>query len=290
MVTKRQIESDILGLNTFQSITRAYTEIAAIRVRKTRNSVLINRDFINKLEDVFKDVHTSYAREVMKLGTKSDKASQKVTFLAHNGKTVAVLLSANTGLYGDIIDRTFRLFLKESNENNYEVTIAGKLGLAFYQSEMPDKPYTYFDISDQEFNVNELAQLINHVVQYEEIRVYYPTFQSAINQEPSRYVISAETPLSEIREREGKKEYYLFEPSLKEILVFFEQEIFSSLMDQTVRESQLAKFAARIMALDRAGENIKKELQKLRLEKLKVVHNTANRKQLHSLASLNMWN
>lgn len=289
MSTQREIENDISRLETFQSITNAYTEIAAIRMRKTRNSVLLNREFITRLADVFKDVRTSYAREVLKLGRKKGDETEKITFLAHNGKTVAVFISANTGLYGDIIERTFRLFLKEVREDNLEATIAGKLGLSLYTSAEPNRPYTYFDLSDREFNPNEFAQLIQHVVQYEEIRVYYPTFRSAVTQEASRYVISAETPISEIRQREGEKDYYLFEPSLKEVLVFFEQEIFSSLMDQTIRESQLAKYAARIMALDRAGENIKDELSDLNLEKLKVAHRNANRKQIHRMASMKMW-
>ena len=289
MATEKELQSEIESLKTFQSITTAYTEIAAIRMRKVRDSVLKNRNFLTELDDVFKDVRTSYAREVLRLGTRKERASEKVTFLAHNGKTVAVFVSANTGLYGDIIERTFRLFIKEVLEDDLEVTIAGKLGLSIYQSRYPDRPYTFFELSDQEFNAEQLALLIKHVVQYEEIRVYYPTFHSAVNQQPTKYVISAETPLSEIKAREGQKEYYFFEPSLKEILVFFETEIFSSLMDQTVRESQLAKYAARIMALDRAGENMKEELKKLNLSRLKIKHSVENRKQIHSLASIKMW-
>jgi ATP synthase F1 gamma subunit len=286
----RSIVRDMNELKTLQVVTRAYTEIAAVRMRKTRNSVLLNREFVTALDDVFADVRASYTQEVVRLAT-GRRGEEGITFLAHNGKTVAVLLSANTGLYGDIIEKTFRLFLEELKRNpaNIEVAIVGRLGLTLFQSEMPQTPYTFFEVPDTNITPASLAQLISHIVQYEEIRVYYPTFQSAIRQIPSRYTISAETPLSELQEKGGRKSKYLFEPSLRDILVFFEREIFASLMDQSVREAQLAKYASRIMTLDRSGENIKTSLKELGLNKLKAEHRIRNRKQLESINSVNLW-
>jgi ATP synthase F1 gamma subunit len=286
----RSIESDINQLKTLQTVARAYTEIAAVRMRKTRNTVLLNREFVTALDDVFSDVRANYTREVMKLGVKR-RGQEGITFLAHNGKTVAVFLSANTGLYGDIIERTFRKFQDELQQSpeQIEVAIVGRLGLALFQASMPGHPYSFFEVPDTNITPRHLSQLIGHIVQYEEIRVYYPTFQSAIRQLPSRYTISAETPLSELQERGGRKSKYLFEPSLKETLIFFEREIFASLLDQTVREAQLAKYAARIMTLDRSGENIKKSLKELGLDKLRVEHRVKNRKQLEAISSMKMW-
>jgi len=290
MNNKNEIVQSLSDLKTFQLIIRAYTEIAAVRMRKTRNSVLLNREFVTALDDVFSDVRASYAREVRQLARKTG-GENGITFLAHNGKTVAVFLSANTGLYGDIIQKTFRLFLEEVKlgKENIEVAIVGRLGLALFQSALPTTPYTFFEIPDTNITPSQMAQLIGHIVQYEEIRVYYPTFQSAVRQEPSRYTITAETPLSELQQEGGRKDKYLFEPNLKEILVFFEREIFGSLMDQTVRESQLAKYAARIMTLDRSGENIKENVKRLNLQKSRIEHRQKNRKQLEILSSVNMW-
>jgi len=286
----RSIEKDIGELNTLQLVARAYTEIAASRMRKTRNSVLLNREFVTSLDDVFADVRANYAQEVMKLAIKR-RGQEGITFLAHNGRTVAVLLSANTGLYGDIIERTFRMFLEDVRKTpgEIEVALVGKLALALFESAMPKHPYTFFELPDTNITPQSLSQIIGHIVQYEEIRVYYPTFQSAIRQLPSKYIISAETPLSELQEQGGRKTKYLFEPSLRDILIFFETEIFASLMDQAIREAQLAKYAARIMTLDRSGENIKKSLKGLRLDKLKVEHRIKNRKQLEAISSINLW-
>lgn len=284
----RSLKDDITELTTLQLVSRAYTEIAAVRMRKTRNSVLLNREFITALDDVFLDVRTSYAGEIIKLGSRGQEG---ITFLSHNGKTVAVFLSANTGLYGGIIEETFDLFLSEvmKRPKDIEVAIVGKLGLALFESALPNHPYTFFDIPDTNITPSQIAQLIGHIVQYEEIRVYYPLFKSAVNQVPARYIISAETPVAELRATTDAKVKYIFEPSLKDILVFFEREIFASLMDQTVRESQLAKYASRIMTLDRSSENIKSGLKKLNLDMMRLEHKEKNRKQQDLMSSMNIW-
>ena len=68
--------------------------------------------------------------------------------------------------------------------------------------------------------------------------------------------------------------------------MFFETEIFASLFDQVVREGQLAKFASRVMAMNKADGNIIEKLKQLRIEKLKISHKVTNRKQLNSLSGL----
>lgn len=285
MKDKKKIQQEVGQLGGFLTLTRVYTELASTRMRKTRDNVLQNRQFLASINDVFTDVRVSYAREVLQLGKRKTDNSGNITFLSHNGKTVAMFLSANTGLYGDIIDNTFRLFLKELKDNpEMEVTLVGKLGYQYFTNQMAGRPFTYFDLSDVAIAHDQLSDIIKHLVQYEEIRVYYPAYQSAVSQKASRYSISAETPIAELSARD-EKSVYIFEPNLKEILIFFEKEIFASLLDQTIRESQLAKFAARIMALDRAGENIKEELKKLNLLASRVRHVTQNKKQNDSLVS-----
>ncbi len=71
--------------------------------------------------------------------------------------------------------------------------------------------------------------------------------------------------------------------------MFFEKEIFASMLDQTVRESQLAKFASRMVALNRAGENIKSSLDISVIQKRVIDHALANKKQLNAISSISLW-
>lgn len=283
MAKARNIDSELTQLRALQTLVRVYEEIASFRMKRIRESVLKNREFLKEINTVFEEVRLSYAREVRELAKKKGKpGAEKVTFLAHNGKTVAVLLSANTGLYGDIVKKTFSLFLSEIATGKVETTIVGRHGLSLYLAEDTGIPYTYFDLPDSSVTPEDLDRIVGHIVQYEEIHVYYGEFLNVIKQNPAELTISAEISLKDTPGEAHVK--YIFEPNLKKILSFFETEIFASLFEQAVREGQLAKFASRVMAMNKAEENIDEELKDLVLEKLRVNHQITNRKQLNSLA------
>jgi F0F1-type ATP synthase gamma subunit len=279
---KREMEEiRILGI-----LARAYAQIASARMKNIRQSVTSSRDFLLAIDEIFREVRDSYVKKVQALAKKrKTQGGEKITFLAHNGKTVAVFLSANTGLYGDIIQQTFDLFLKEVRQGGVEATIVGRLGLALFLDEEPKRPYTYFDLPDWQADEESMVKIIKHLVPYEEIHIYYGKFESVVRQTPEMFNISAQTPLEEGK-GEGARIKYLFEPTLEEILIFFETEMFSSLFAQSVKESQLAKFASRVLSLDQAGENVNQSLQKMRLRQLKLAHRQIDRKQLNSLTSI----
>jgi F0F1-type ATP synthase gamma subunit len=129
MAYKKEIEAEILEVGSLKALSEVYGQIAAIRMRKIRTSVLRNRNFISSIESIFKDALTAYAEKLSEM-VKSGKIKEggKVTFLAHNGKTVAVLVSANTGFFGEVVRETYQKFLTEVRNRDVEVTIIGKLG------------------------------------------------------------------------------------------------------------------------------------------------------------------
>jgi len=286
MIDERTVKDEIGQISTLQVLVRAYAEIASIKMKKTRVKVLSNREFLTDINSVFEDVRTSYAQEVIALAKKrnSSLASGKVTFLAHNGKTVSVLLSANAGLYGDIVKSTFDLFMNEVRQNKSEVTIVGRQGASFFIEAEPNKPYTHFKLADDKVNTEDLSKIISHIVQYQTIHVFYGKFHSVITQVPSTLAISAEISLSQDKSKKITK--YVFEPNLEKILMFFETEIFASLFEQVVRESLLAKYASRVMAMDKADQNIEKALGSLEFVQRRLWHKINNRKQLNQLSGV----
>ncbi|QQS39319.1 F0F1 ATP synthase subunit gamma [Candidatus Woesebacteria bacterium] len=288
MSSQKEISGEIDQLKGFRDLVRAYEEIASLRMVRTRDTVVKNRKFLDEIEDIFEKVRASYASEVKKLIKKRNSKNNKaITFLAHNGKTVSVLLSANSGLYGSIVQTTFEQFAEETRNQDVEVTIVGKQGLNLFQTEFPEKPYTYFEIPDEKVKSDDLNEIVKHIVQYEEIHVYYGKFINVVSQKPDLLTISAEISLDDARPDVGIS--YIFEPSLEKILMFFETQIFAARFEQTAREGQLSKFASRVMAMDRADENISERVKKLGLRKLRIGHKENNRKQLNSLVSINMW-
>jgi ATP synthase F1 gamma subunit len=286
MINERALAEEIGRVSALQTLVRAYGEIAAIRMRKTRNSVLANRGFLDQLNGVFEDVRASYAQEVAALAKRAKRPAQ-VTFLAHNGKTVSVFISANTGLYGEIVQSTLRLFIEEVKQNISEVTVVGRHGLSLFLAEEPNRPYSYFDLPDDRVESSDLEELIKHIVQYSEIHVFYGKFQSVITQRPEKLEVSAEISLTTPSRQ--KPRHYLFEPSLEGVLRFFETEIFATNFEQVIRESQLAKFASRVLAMDRADQNTKEEIKRLFFDKNRLKHRAINKKLLNAISSVVAW-
>jgi F0F1-type ATP synthase gamma subunit len=285
MINKKDLGEEIRQVSSLGQLVEVYGEIASFRMKKIRDFVLKNRDFLNSINDIFRDALGSYSRKLAQLVAKGKlKKGGKVTFLAHNGKTVAVFISANTGFYGGIVQATYRKFLEETRDADVEITIIGRLGRSLFVGAQPKTPYTYFELKDYGVDRKKIAEVVRHLVQYEKIVVYYGRYNTVITQIPSRFSISAGT---EVGKDDGRNQMiYIFEPSVEKILMFFETEIFASLFDQSIRESQLAKFASRILAMDKADQNIENKLKELRLERLKLSHKLGARKQLDSLSSV----
>lgn len=282
---KKIITKQISDLQILESLSNAYAQISSGRMKKTRDSVVLARDFISEVQEIFKELQESYRSDFLKLAKKKGFAKgEKLTFLSHNGRKVAVFLSTNAGFYGAITQKVFDNFASEFEKEGLEATIVGKLGLSMFLQAFPGKSYSYFEFPDYGTDKEEMANLVRHLVEYDEIRIYYGKFGSIVNQFPEKSVISAQTQVSEGGERSQVK--YLFEPSLEEIIMFFETEMFTSLFEQIMSESQLAKLASRMLAMDQAGERIRESLLNAKTDYSRLMHYTNNKKQLEYLSSI----
>jgi ATP synthase F1 gamma subunit len=284
---KREITRRIDTLDLLIGITEAYSQVSSQRMKKIRDGVTSSRDFLSAIDAIFRELRISQRREIKNLSKRfSNKGA--ITFLAHNGKTASVFVAANAGLYGDIIGRVFNNFLSEVRDKNTEVTIIGKFGLSLFLSAEPKRPYTYFDYPDYGDNQENLSQITHHLVSYDRINIFYGKFKNLAYQEPVSVTISAET---EITKEDSEKEVanYLFEPDLSEILAFFEGEMFTSTFEQALHEAQLAKYSSRMIAMDKAGEKVKSELKKVQIDRLKLAHFLANKKQQDIFGSFQLW-
>lgn len=284
----RSLKRETKQMKTLKEMTRVYGEIASNRMNKVRESVLHSREYLESIYEVFDKVRYSYVRELMRLKKKRMfKRGEKLTLLSHNGKTVAVFISANTKLYGDLVHRVFRLFLEDVKGNNSEATIVGKIGESMFTLEEPDRPYSYFDMPDTHLDQGKLEEMVSHLVKYERIRVFYGKFKNTVTQEAAEFELSADLPMPQDipKDKESQGEY-LFEPSLEEVLRFFEKQIFGALLSQIILESQLAKYASRLVAMDRAEQNIGDRLSVMKIKRLGLRHRLSNKKQLNMMVAV----
>jgi|SRR3989338_3008075 len=287
MKSRREITDEFVRITTFKHILETYEEIAATRMQNTRSSVITSRNFIDELNYIFQQVKSSYRNELLrKMNTKRIKDPKQLTFIERNGKTLYILLSSNTGLYGDIVKKTSELFINLIKKEKADAVVIGRVGLELFKNAGLLITYNYFDFPDSKIDNEALKKIVEYILPYERIFIVYGRFENVISQQPVITSISGD-PLSQ--EQTGPKVKYFFEPSLDKIMKFFEAEIFSSLFEQAIFESELAKFAARMTSLEMRVENIKEILKVVGLEKEKVRHRIMNKKQLETFSSLSLW-
>lgn len=274
----RKTTSDIDYLADLGKVVKAYEEIAAFRMRNIKERVLKNRQFVNELNDVFYSVKISYQKMVEKY-----KASGK----RKNGKTARVFLSSNTGLYGDMVQRVFGLFLSDFKKSSSDVIIIGRLGKSLFESSHLSTNFIYFELPDKEMVLEEIKKMVDFLIPYETVIVYYGLFKNIIMQEAVSTNVSGDIQLEPEKKQPTRK--LIFEPSVPQILDFFESEIFSSLLMHVIFESQLAKFSSRMSALEQANENIRRETAFARIEAAMYKKRFLDKKQLETLAGRALW-
>lgn len=290
MQAGKRLSEEIDFVETLRSLAQAYEEISVIRMQRVRGSVLKLRDFLEGLSKIFADVKSSYKRQIMALMRKKKiKNVTSFSTLVRNGKEVIVLLSANSKLYGDIIPRVSRAFIESVQNSQCDIVIVGKLGKDLFEQQELKKPYTYFEIPDSDVTFVDLKPLISRILEYEKVIVYYGRFENIVNQSPVSSIISGqEVSEGEISEEAGKLRF-LFEPSLERILNFFETQMFASFFNQTVHESQLARYASRVKAMEVALENIDGKIKTLERQKTRLKNDFLNKKQLETIAGITLW-
>ena len=259
-------------------LINAYEEIAARRMQKIRKSVLKNREFWSDLNRTFQIVKTSYQKQVADLKIKQTGVT--------NGQTILVLLTANAGFYGDIIQRTFELFRSDWQKQKQEALVIGQVGKALVEQAGLTGPISYFDFPDHQFDPLAAQKLASKLLPYQTVVVYHGSFKNILMQETTASNITGEVspPLPVIPHKR-----LIFEPSLAEVLNFFETEIFTSLLFQSLYEELLAKFSCRMATLSEAEEKVRQAARLALLEREREKHRLANKKQLGMLTSRFLW-
>lgn len=296
MTSKKSLIVENDGLLDLKALVEAYEEIAANKMQKVRQSVLQSREFMDGVTAIFTKVRGSYEKQIANLEKAGRKHIDEFSVLPRNNKTVAVFVSANSGLFGDIVERTFNMFVEFVKSNQGQTStmvdpvIIGKLGLRMINDRKINVLYNYFDFPDDRVDYESINMMMRYLLQYERILVFHGQFRSLVFQEAITTGVSGhELVAAQKTSSDDEKVSYLFEPSLKEVLQTFEGEILSSIFAQAMHESQLAKFASRMFNLDRAMENIENRMKNLNVERRQVDHQINSRKQLGRIAGMSLW-
>lgn len=287
MQNRKQLDKDINLIGSFKGLAQAYEEISVTRMQRIRGKVLSSREFLSELSSVFEDVKGNYRNEIEKL-IRHDKGIMSFTNMNKNGKTIAVFLSSNNKLYGDIGKKVYRLFIDDMGKTDADIYVIGKVGRELYENSELKKEYRYIDFPDTKEVAQKFEEVLKVLEQYENVNVYHGQFVNVITQNPITTNVSGTKKLQDVTE--GKRDVkFFFEPSLQDVLTIFENEIFSSLFRQTLHESELSHVTSRIQQMEFALENINSFQKALEKKRRLVVKRHEAAKRLQRFAGVSLW-
>lgn len=279
-MTKRALYLEAQNLKVLKTLVETYEEVAAMKMQRVRTDVLSARKFSEGLASILVEVESNYQK---KKGDNSYYAT-----LNRNGKSVAVFVASDQGLYGDIVYRIYEKFIDFVQKNQTEAVVLGKLGAKIVSQRNPDLLFNFYDFADDSVHDKSLSVIMRYLLQFEKIFVFSGKMESLISQVPTVTNISGEK-VDVLSGEKQKTTWYLFEPSLEKILSVFEGEILTSVFEQSIHESQLAKFASRLINLDQSIVSIDDRLREVIAQRRRLAHKLGNKKQLSALAGISLW-
>lgn len=283
---------DLTGI---KDIVGSSEEIASMKMRGIRNKVLVSRDMNDELTDIYREVSISYKNQILRLleqknGKKAkDQINAKtISLKKDNEKIACVYLSANSGFFAKILEKTYHEFITYLDQHEAVPIIIGEFGKKLFLNDFPNRQFIFYPFVEDQTSDQSLKKVTKDLTGYKNVIIFYARFESMASQTVTVLDVSGQDqPNTQLAVGAA---HYLFEPSLEKIITFFESEIFAGIIQQTVTESELARYASRITTLDIARENINQKLKIMNLEKRFATHRLMNKKQTEAISGISLWN
>lgn len=284
----KKLEREHKLVDSLKGLAQAYEEISVTKMQRVRGKVLSSRDYLNHLSEVFTNVKANYRAEIEKYMKKKKQGSFSLKPMGGNGKTMVVLLSSNSKLYGDIGRKVFSLFAQDVQKNEADIYIVGKVGKELFDAYQIKRTYRYIDFPETKEEETKLGEFFRELEQYETVNVYHGQFVNVLSQE---VLISNVTGTAGMTtDKEGNPDVkFFFEPSLDAVLSVFENQIFASLFKQTLHESELSHVASRIRQMESALENIGTFEKKLQRLERRAHRRMEDARQIQRISGMRLW-
>jgi len=206
-----------------------------------------------------------------------------------------VLITGNDKFAGGINKKVFTKFMENNESQHPDLVVIGKIGKSLMVQLAGTVKYTYFDVEERfgMSNSKQLEPVMKHLMEYQDVRVFYGEFENILQQEAMSVSITGEMDVlrnknETVNIAEGG-EYYLVEPSPVELLTFFETQIFASLFNRGIEESVLAQIGSRVASLEESTYAIDKRLRLLKYMALRNSKRLRNKKQQDLLVGVHYW-
>lgn len=198
-------------------------------------------------------------------------------------RSALIILTSNRGLCGGFNTQVIKKATEYIKANPIvELITVGTKGRNFMQRFYPKKIVADFPLSEKVIEFKEISPIAKIVIddfiakKYDKITIVYNHFISKIKQEPtlrqilpipkfSEKIGEKVFDSSENKEEAIKKQEYLFEPNMQEVLGLMLPKIIETQLFQIVLESNASEQSARMIAMKNATDNASDLIDDLQL-------------------------
>lgn len=240
MTSLKSLKLNIASHQSMKGLIEVYEETSATTMRRIRSAIMASREYYRGLAELSAEV----GADLSLLRTVQDQ------------KSAIVFISGDTSMSGDIVDKVFGRFIAAIKaDKNADVFIEGQVGQDLIKMVAPEQKYV----------VIESQKIGDALYRYRNIEVIFGQFESIARQEPMTRSLSATSVELTGRDWAGDiatKLKYLYEPTIDQVSTVFGKQIFTGVLEQTMKEDELAKNGSRLMHLDQALTSIDKLLER----------------------------
>lgn len=276
VIGRRQQELE--DLEAIGLVTTALFEVSAEKIDRLRAAFEKNSQFYTEITKLY--------QIVKKTALIRGELPKKTTESVHN---IYVAFTTNSRFYGSVNTEVMRTFLKHAQDNQSDYLIIGRTG-GFFMKNFPDrlKHSSYIIFKEDEPNDEEMSIFLDVITYYDHVYVFYSSFVNVFTQKVTIRDI-AYTPPQDISENITKSMDYIFEPELPKILAFFETRVRHLLFKRTILEAELARTAARLIAMNQAQDRADAATSAARLRIKREVATFNDARLLESFSAIAKW-
>lgn len=269
MATIEQRKAQLEDVQTVHFISGALVEVSAARMQQLKSDLAKNVGYYEEIGALYGALKlAAVARDELPRKAPSRKVD-----------IVSVAFTSNRRFYGAVNRNLISNFVRGVSKLRTDCIVIGKTGRSVVEA-MKEKPRcTFHAFKADQPTRSEMKAFLKKVHAYKKVIIYYPRFQSVFSQNTAVLDITHTPPRAKI---ESSIEY-IFEPELPQILTFFEGRVRFLLFQRAMLETELARTAARFVAMSGAEQQSDATIKKLRSFITALENSLVNRQLLESL-------
>jgi len=269
-----QIEKESVQIETVEDLTSVFESIASTQVAKVKTKVELSKEFFQLLWKRYTSIRIDPSLRI----TERD--------LGENNKTALIVITGEAGLSGDIDQRLTEAVIQAYDASTTDIVVLGSHGAT--QLRQRDIPFIRFFQVPESDEYIDVSPIINAVLPYKKIIVYYEEYVSLGDQEVK--TIDLVSSMRDMSEEAGEDVMTaadtIFEPSLDYIADQMEMTMMTLALSQAILESGLAQAASRFNAMAQAKKRAAELLGDYRLEYHRAKRGESDRRLREVMVSL----